>query len=290
MTSTSWRQSNVAFHTWATAEHDAVTHLLPVLARAEEEGLIGTWFFVRKAPCWRVRYLPGSDTAHRQMRQRLHALPGHAEPITQVTDAVYEPEVRAFGGADAMKSAHRLFHRDCRHLLDHLTGTQQSPRADRRRELAILLCTALLRGAHLDWYEQGDVWAQVAQHRHTTDQVATPAPAAHMLTSGVRRLMSVDPTIPMRPGGPLAFAADWAGAYCAAGAELAALTAAGQLHRGLRAILAHHVLFAFNRAGLPYATQAVLAEVATTVVFGADPTTDPNVGSAADHLPEGAPS
>ncbi|MGQ0775693.1 MAG: hypothetical protein ACT4NY_14950 [Pseudonocardiales bacterium] len=50
------------------------------------------------------------------------------------------------------------------------------------------------------------------------------------------------------------------------------LAADGLLHRGLRAILAHHIIFAWNRHGLPYPTQAILANTAKAVVFGRDPT------------------
>jgi hypothetical protein len=41
---------------------------------------------------------------------------------------------------------------------------------------------------------------------------------------------------------------------------------------GLRDVLAHHVIFAWNRLGLPSATQVVLAAAAKTAVFGPDPT------------------
>ena len=42
------------------------------------------------------------------------------------------------------------------------------------------------------------------------------------------------------------------------------LAAAGQLYRGLRDVLAHHLIFAWNRAGLPYMTQSVIAGAAKT--------------------------
>ena len=65
------------------------------------------------------------------------------------------------------------------------------------------------------------------------------------------------------------------------GSELADLSDSGQLHRGLRDVLAHHVIFAWNRIGLPYATQATLTAAAKTVIFGPDPTTE---RSAADRV------
>jgi thiopeptide-type bacteriocin biosynthesis protein len=88
----------------------------------------------------------------------------------------------------------------------------------------------------------------------------------------MRRLMTVDAESQTRRGAPLAHACAWAAAYRTAGRELAGLAAAGALHRGLRDILAHHVIFAWNRLGLPYAAQSLLAATAQSVVFGPDPT------------------
>ncbi len=269
-----WRQVTVVFSDWASAERIAVAHLAPLLAAAEVEGLVASWFFVRKAPCWRVRYLPGGHAAAAQayIHRRLEDLESkrHVEDVTEV---VYEPETHAFGGIEAMASAHRLFHLDSRHLLAYLTDTRHLPGNRRRRELSIILCGTLLRAAGLDWYEEGDVWTRVADHREPPEQI--PADRLHTLRSDLRRLMSADTASLLREGSPLAFAAGWTGTYAAAGRELADLAAGGLLHRGLRAILAHHIIFAWNRHGLPAATQAVLAHTAKAVVFGSDPTTKP---------------
>ncbi|WP_413800927.1 thiopeptide-type bacteriocin biosynthesis protein [Streptomyces iranensis] len=265
---TSWRQINIAFPDWATAEHTALTHLAPLLAAAETARLIGPWFFLRKAPHWRIRYQPPGD---RPMAEKhlLHALSPlqRDQHITAVTPVIYEPETHAFGGPEAMNTAHRLFHLDSHHLIAHLTRHPDRPR---RRELSILLCTALLRAAGLDWYEQGDVWARVADHRDPPQ----PQPADRMKTlrDGLRHLMTADTTQLTRAGASLPLPAAWPQAFTTTGHDLATLVAAGRLHRGLRAVLAHHIIFAFNRLGLPHATQATLAANAKAVVFGPDPT------------------
>jgi thiopeptide-type bacteriocin biosynthesis protein len=132
-----------------------------------------------------------------------------------------------------------------------------------------MLCSILMRSAGQDWYEQGDIWARVVGHREL--------PAGHdrntlgTLQAAIRRLMSADAESQMREGAPLAHTAAWADACTAAGRELGSLAAAGLLHRGLRDVLAHHVVFAWNRLGLSYTAQAILAATATTVVFGPDP-------------------
>ena len=270
-----WRQVNVTFPDYAIAEHTAVTHLAPILAKAEDEQLITTWFFKRKTPCWRVRYAPSSGRTLAFLRHHLHDLirQGHIDAATEV---IYEPETHAFGGGDAMACAHDLFHLDSRHLLTYFAS---SPGTEHRRELSILLCTTLLRSARLDWYEQGDVWARVAEHRELPDPI--PPERRDRLETSLRRLMTVETNLLMRDGAPLAFAAEWSAAFADTGCELADLATGGLLHRGLRAILAHQVIFAWNRLGMPYTAQAVLSHTAKAVVFGCDPTVDPSVR---DHL------
>jgi thiopeptide-type bacteriocin biosynthesis protein len=273
MNSPTWCQANVAFPDWERAEIVALAQLAPLLLAAEGEAALTAWFLVRKRPCWRVRYLPAAGTQDR-IGPGLDALIADGY-ISGWTPIVYEPEVYAFGGADAMASAHRLFHRDSRSMVDHLQGDA----GRHRRETSLMLCSLLMRSAGLDWYEQGDVWARVGAHRALSPD--TERNSRDRLHAAVHRLISVNAEDLMRTGGTLAHAADWAHAYTDAGRELAHLASSGQLHRGLRDVLAHHVLFAWNRIGLPYATQSALAAAAKTVIFGPDPTTE---RSAADHV------
>lgn len=267
--SPAWQQVNIAFPDWSRAEQTALTRLTPLMCTAEDEGAISAWFLIRKRPCWRVRYLPAAD-AHVRIGQELDELTA-AGHIANWTPAVYEPEVHAFGGLEAMTVAHCLFHHDSRGLLTYLQG-EDGPASRHRREMSLMLCSILMRSAGLDWYEQGDVWARVAAHRAlvtAADQSSTDG-----LHAAVRRLITVAAEDQIRKDGPLTYAAGWASAYTVAGQELAHLAASGALHRGLRGILAHHVIFAWNRIGLPYATQAVLAATAKSVIFGPDPTAE----------------
>lgn len=266
MNSPLWCQTNIAFPDWDRAEEVALAQLAPLLRTAENEGALTAWFLVRKRPCWRVRYKLAPD-AQSGIGQGLDVLiaAGH---ITGWTEIIYEPEVHAFGGAEAMASAHRLFHLDSRNLLDHL----QDGTSTHRRETSLILCSLLMRSAGLDWYEQGDVWARVGAHRAFPPSAKRES--LERLQAAVQRLISVNGEDLMRAGGPLDHASEWARAYSDAGKELSQLTNSGHLHRGLRDVLAHHVLFAWNRIGLPYATQAALATAAQTVIFGPDPTTE----------------
>ncbi|MET7319542.1 thiopeptide-type bacteriocin biosynthesis protein [Streptomyces sp. NPDC005549] len=271
MSTRHWCQANVAFANWEEAETTAISRITPLLRAAESDGALSAWFIIRKHPCWRVRY---QSTAAGQERigTVLDGLTAEGH-IKSWTEIIYEPERHAFGGDDAMASAHRFFHHDTLGLI----GFLGSDAARYRRETSLMLCGLMMRSAQLDWYEQGDVWARVAAHRPQSPQPASPR--GGRLHDAVHRLLRVDPHYAMQPGGPLAHAAEWARAYIEAGNELAVLNESGRLHRGLRDVLAHHVFFAWNRLGLPYTTQATLTAAARSVIFGQDPATERNAAA-----------
>jgi thiopeptide-type bacteriocin biosynthesis protein len=258
-----WHQVNVTFPDWDCAEQIAAARVGPHLDTADT---VGNWWFIRKHPCWRIRYQPAGPEAATRVEQCLDRLAstGH---ITGWTRVIYEPETCAFGGPEAMAAAHRLFAADSHGILTYL---RDQPTGAHRREISLMLCSVMMRAAKLDFFEQGDIWARVAVYRRPALGALPEAPG---LTGKAHRLITVDAESQMRDGAPLAQCADWAAAYTIAGRSLAGLNAAGHLHRGLRDVLAHHVIFAWNRLGLPYLTQSVLADTAKTAVFGPDPAT-----------------
>jgi len=255
-----WHQVNITFPDWDHAEQVTANRIAP---RLDADGLAAAWWFIRKRPCWRIRYQPEPGGQPR-IEQRLDDLAA-ARYITGWTKVVYEPETCAFGGPEAMAIAHNLFHADSQGILAYL---RDQPDGRHRREISLMLCSIMMRAAGQDPFEQGDVWARVASYRKPPPGIhpGRPGPLGH-----VRQLITADAESQMLDGAPLAQCAQWAAAYATAGRELASLIAAGLLHRGLRDVLAHHVIFAWNRLGLPYATQSFLAGTAKTVVFGPDP-------------------
>jgi thiopeptide-type bacteriocin biosynthesis protein len=270
MTGSPWRQITIEFPDWDQAEHTAIVHVLPILAGAETEQVITRWFFIRKKPGWRLRYQPTSnaDAASAYLHQRLHRLQQQG-CITRAIGIVYEPETHAFGGPEAMTAAHQLWQADSKHLLTYLAATIDNPAVRRTRELAILLCATMTRAARLDWYEQGDVWARVAAHRPHPDRLDTHA--LRTLQAAVRQLMTADTSRLALPGATPPDPVTWVSAFTTAGHQLGALNTNGLLRRGLRDILAHQVIFAWNRLGLPATTQAALATTAATATFGVPP-------------------
>ncbi len=160
-------------------EQRAVAHLSRVLPVAETASLVTFWWFIRKG-AWRIRYLPTNSPDSGDRASRL------LTEGTTWTSGIYEPETHAFGGHDAMATAHTLFHHDSRHLLTYL---HQHPTT--RREHSLILCSALMRAAGLYPNEQGDVWAQVPEHRaaHLNQAPITDARRWARFTGDVRSLL-----------------------------------------------------------------------------------------------------
>ncbi|OHV58751.1 methyltransferase, FxLD system [Pseudofrankia sp. BMG5.36] len=266
MAGTGWQQIQIEFADRVTAQDVAVRDLLPVLIQAEAAGQLRDWWFVRKRP-WRLRFrAPESSVV--PLPALLDDLAERGRIISWAR-GVYEPEERAFGGPEAMDRAHLLFHADSLGILKQ--AARHDATALGRREAAALLCSAMMRAAGLDWYEQGDVWGQVADlrpgHRH-----ALPTGRAGETERAMRRLMTADTRTLTHPGGPLATMSLWSGAFQQAGSDLAMLGRVGALTRGLRAVLTHHVIFHANRAGLPAPELATLATLASNLVFNTDDT------------------
>lgn len=258
-----WWQLYVEFTDWDNAEHVVADHLLPVLTRLEgEEGL--AWWFIRKHPCWRLRLRVREHAARSVVVAVLDELAAEGR-IRRWWTGVYEPETVAFGGSAGMEAAHRLFHADSRAILG-LRGRGNG--ALGHRETSVLLCTTLMRAAGLEWYEQGDVWDLVRRERALPDDV--PEERLRVMAVDMRALLlaDIDPSGSLfGPGGAAESAAHWAEGFRGMGITLGTTARAGRLERGLRRVLAYHVIFHWNRMGIPARTQAALAWAASAAVL-----------------------
>lgn len=269
-----WHQHNIGFTDRETARDVIVEHLRPAILEAETRGQIAGWWFMNKQP-WPLRYRAEVPSPAIELLLSELAASGVVETSSR---SVYEPEIHTFGGPEAMDAAHELFHRDSFHLLSY----QPSPKHLGRRETTVLLVSAMLRGAGLDWFEQGDVWSKVADLRPASAPL--PCETAPQLAPAVRKLMTADAHELCRPGRPLHTHDAWVEAFVRAGATLADLAKRGSLTRGLRAVLAHHTIFHANRAGLPLDDQSTLAHIAREVIMGTSdhPTTVDTKATAVD--------
>ncbi len=270
-----WHQINIQFDDHQAAERALIAHLGPVLMAAESTGLVISWFFIRKR-WWRFRYLPTSDTSADEATKLLEDAARSMQKsgyVSRWVESIYEPETHAFGGEAGMAAAHNLFHADSHHLFKDLrplgdsTLTSTPHTQGKRRELSVLLCAALMRATGQDRYEQGDIWAKAADHR-PTENSAQPA-QWRTFTAAMKRLITVDtgPETALRTDGALESATGWLTAFEQAGETLKTLSDEGLLTRGIRAVTAHHIIFHWNRIGLPYQTQANMARAAKEVIF-----------------------
>ncbi|MCX5206720.1 methyltransferase, FxLD system [Streptomyces sp. NBC_00237] len=258
MTTTAWPQRVIEFTHWENAEDIAAAHLLPAFT---DLGLT-QWSFVRKHPTWRLRFQPtDSETVH-GLDVTLHRLAGAGDLRTWTT-GIYEPETHAFGGPAGTEIGHAFFHDDSLLVLQDRTRAKAGRLG--RRELALLLPSVAMRAAGLDWYEQGDVWAKVAAER-----LPAPGSLPESTRTAAHRLMTVDcgPATGLVAGGRLAYLAEWIAACERLGQGLAHLNQQGELGRGIRAVLAHHVIFHWNRLGLVREDQNTLSTLAKEAVMG----------------------
>ncbi|EOT04750.1 thiopeptide-type bacteriocin biosynthesis protein [Streptomyces noursei] len=262
-----WQQIFIEFPDWSAAESTAATLLEPVLSQAQEAGTLTGWWFIRKHPCWRLRLHPRPDsTAVADVSAALDRLREHHH-VKRWWPGIYEPETAAFGGALGIDTAHELFVVDSREILrlpDRPDG------ALGRRELSVLLCSAMMRGAGLEWYEAGDVWDRVISDEGRSAAEQIPEERRLQLVQQLRTLLQAS-TAPAGPNlaadGPLRPVATWVSAFRDTGAALGAAAHAARLERGLRHVLALHVIFHWNRIGLSHRTQSALAWSARQAVF-----------------------
>ncbi|MGH3828467.1 MAG: thiopeptide-type bacteriocin biosynthesis protein, partial [Pseudonocardiaceae bacterium] len=81
----------------------------------QDTEVVAAWWFIRKAPCWRLRLLRGPPGSSADMKASVTTvLDGlvKANLIERWWQTVYEPESAAFGGPAAMDVAHALFQAD----------------------------------------------------------------------------------------------------------------------------------------------------------------------------------
>lgn len=229
------------------------------LGEAENDKVIHGYHFLRKDGGIRLRVRPNSEPAQQRLAAILDRLAAYGQ-IGGWALGIYEPETHAFGGPAAMRTAHTLFCADSRAILasSGLASPLPSPCP---RKTSVLLTCALLRAAGLDVHEQGDVWARICARR---DPPRLPPPhQMNAALTGIGSLMAADPAAQR-------FGTGWrsrVAAFEIAGRELASLVGTGVLQRGLRAVLARHVLFLFNRAGVHGHQQAIVAYLAHAVAM-----------------------
>jgi thiopeptide-type bacteriocin biosynthesis protein len=254
-----WFHVRVALPDWAEAEATFAAQIAPRLDQLDHGQ--ATWWFLRKHPYWRLRVRTADQHAVEMLLDQLVV----AGAIDHWRPGIYEPEAAAFGGDAAMDVVHDLFCADSRGVLTY--ARQHAPELG-RRELSLLLIRALQQHGGLDWFEAGDVFDRIAQMRPTPADA--DAARVDVLATRMRLLLAVGgqaDTPLFASGGPVAYATPWLAGFVQAGQHLGEAAAAGHLNRGLRAVLAHIVIFHWNRLGLSAQTQGILAHAAKAAIL-----------------------
>ncbi|WP_225832876.1 thiopeptide-type bacteriocin biosynthesis protein [Streptomyces sp. NK08204] len=266
-----WHQVNIEFADYPTAELTFFTYLLPPLREATDTGMVGSWWFVRKYPCWRLRVTPGREATDEELSEHLAGVLNSAVSwgvVKRWRSVLYEPKTMAFGGPEGIEIAHDLFHIDSVGALDYLHRT--STAADGTLDAmttSLLVISHFLRAADQGWSDQGDVWARVEEKRPLPEDVTADRVAA--MTGTLHELLTMDTGLVDTNTGQLAAYADWAAGMQRGGQAIALAANAGLLGVGTRGILARHILCQWNRMGFTPRQQGIWARAARETILGA---------------------
>lgn len=261
------------------ADELLVTEIAPLCMQLTSQGYISRWWFLRKGdgvPHLRLRVFGEEPTLSNTVVLRVEEVLGNIESsgrIAHWTSLCYEPETMVFGGAQGMEAAHDLFHKDSLALCQWLAVEQQLTRENsqsqaykRRAEASLLVIQRLLRGAELDIFEQWDVWTRMANLRPWTT-TAGPAQRKKNTTALAYLLFEASQHQLAEVFGDELYAvvSAWGEHFEQTGRALAQLNREGSLARGLREILASHIIFHWNRSGFGVALQAELPRLVEMV-------------------------
>lgn len=260
-----WHQVRVQFSNWTTAEYTVARELAPRLDQMKDDGILASWWFLRKHPSWRIR-LQGPDGA--ELNRAINTLLSELRADGLVAGwqrSIYEPETVAFGGPIGIQIAHHMFCADSDGVISYLR--QPEPPLG-RRETSLLLAATMLSAVGLDSFERADVFQRIAQLRPTPAH-ADIEQIDRLATSLQKLLKGRDIAAALARTAFGDFAQPWIIAFEKTGQELKHAAAAGTLERGLRAVLSHLLIFHWNRLGLSAQVQGILAHTASLALLPA---------------------
>ncbi|WP_328978469.1 thiopeptide-type bacteriocin biosynthesis protein [Streptomyces canus] len=265
--SAAWLQLNVAL---TRCDGDALPSaralfacLDPILAAWCDDGRLDAYFFARKAPDVRLRFLAHDPLTMLQPTLEA-ALAGLVADgiVARFFPSVYEPEESLFGGAAATAHVHGHFTADTRAWTAHDRLVRSGSAVVPPATLLVSVLDDLFRRTVSCPTEIWDVWHRVATLAGRPDSLTVPDAECWSMPALLRRAGSEDERRVHRM-------------YARANHDLAsglhAVWASGELEAGLRGVLAFVAVFTANRHGLGPA----LAVLADAMVQALDPHDDP---------------
>lgn len=264
-----WIQYTITFASKKYDERQFAESMNYILRTEEQPLLLQEFWFLRKLGCWRIRFKPdriGFGEAHYVLHEKFSKLiiDGLLESAVR---GIYEPEIHAFGGAGGMKIVHSLYSQNCKNLIEVFNNSSYPIG---RKELSLILYSALFSGARLEWYEQGDVWALVANERPCpSNGDSTKITSVASDVTAIMRASSNMSNLALKIPDSSPALVPWIKFFHATGRDLRHLSDHELMTRGLRRVLSYIVIFNWNMMGLDILDQSILACAAKEGFFGA---------------------
>lgn len=260
--SSHWIQLNVAVIGTSDAERRdnawrMLRRVVPVIVDLKSEGLARSFFFQWKPPGYRLRVeITPPAEGDATLKDRVSTVFGRLSfelerarsigAVASFAHVVYEPELRIFGGAQAMNEVHHLFDVDTTLYIERLAlsrSTMFEPLADDTLWLAFVLNDLVSRAVG-DTGEAWDVFRSLLT-RHGID----PEPGASRLPEDGIRVSF----------GERAFLTRYREEHHRFADAITALSNTGKLDVGVRELLANVVQFQLNRHQVePHDQHAIL--------------------------------
>jgi thiopeptide-type bacteriocin biosynthesis protein len=253
-----WLQLNVSLNPQAEtipaamALFDGLRERLP---KWRTEGLVTRFFFVRKPPGARLRFLcpKGESQITGELEVMLQQLQRQGF-VPHFFRSCYEPEQARFGGAEAMSLVHDYFDADTSQWL----LLQQISAAKCRSFPASTLLTSVFN--HLfaavvkDPAEVWDIWCQCTE---LAGRESSPADEDYLDP----KFASIEALRPLASVDEMAILDAYESANLTLGTGLKQLWHDGKLQRGVRGVLATVAMFGLNRHGINQNVQSKLVHL-----------------------------
>lgn len=236
-----WHQHNVALVRAggsAIASARAVFRALaPALLAWRSSGRLACFFFMRKPPDLRLRFLGDAELSH-EVEAILHQLTSSGQ-LERAFASVYEPEIERFGGAEAMEAVHAWFDADTAAWMT-LDALAADGRALIAAEVLVSAVAADLVARTLaDRAETMALWQRYSADLGLADSGEVGPPVDELATLASRAGVELTPVLE-----------SYLEANRALAEALASSWHAGTLSTGLRSVVGAVVLFHLHRHGL----------------------------------------
>jgi thiopeptide-type bacteriocin biosynthesis protein len=249
-----WIQINVAIERHEgdalQGARDIFANLCPLMDKWRNEDILERFFFMRKPPDLRLRFL--AKDFQRDIRAELRRIMSKLKKngvIKYFFQSIYEPEVFQFGGPEAMDLVHAYFDSDSMAWikLDHLAASHR--RSVPTQILVIAVMNDLFYRTLLDSSEVWDVWCNLANLISSEQKTS----------SQVEQIITIDSLFSYVSDAEGQILRDYLSANEELSLGLRQIWNSGKLQCGLRSILPFIAMFHFNRHGLTADRQANLA-------------------------------